>query len=144
MDELKRTKQWFEQAIPNPTDAQKCIQIGCHYEEVSEMMEALADDHAGNELERVANQYKLEFEEHSSFVENLSKEERIALLDSLADQIVTTIGVAHMFGFDIEGALAEVNRSNFSKFENKKPVFDANGKITKGKDYTPPNLEPFI
>ena len=31
MDELKRTKQWFEQAIPNPTDAQKCIQIGCHY-----------------------------------------------------------------------------------------------------------------
>jgi predicted HAD superfamily Cof-like phosphohydrolase len=72
------------------------------------------------------------------------KQSKIELLDSLADQIVTAIGVAHMFGFDISGALAEVNRSNFSKFEDGKPVFDANGKITKGKNYTPPELTPYI
>jgi predicted HAD superfamily Cof-like phosphohydrolase len=68
----------------------------------------------------------------------------IELLDSLADQIVTAIGVAHMMGFDILGALQEVNRSNFSKFEDGKAVFDENGKIRKGKDYTPPNLESFV
>ena len=144
MNELETTKKWFEAAIPEPTDSQKCIQIGCHYEEVAEMMEALADNNIGLDLERVANQYKLEFEEHSSFVENLSCDEKIELLDSLADQIVTAIGVAHMFGFDIEGALAEVNRSNFSKFEDNQPVFDENGKITKGKHYTPPDLTPYI
>ena len=144
MSELAKTKKWFEQAIPEPTDGQKCIQIGCHYEEVAEMMEALADDAIGLELDRVSNQYKMEFEEHLSFIENLSEDEKISLLDSLADQIVTAVGVAHMFGMDILGALAEVNRSNFSKFENGKPVFDANGKITKGKGYTPPNLTPYI
>lgn len=66
------------------------------------------------------------------------------LLDALVDQIVTAVGVGHMMGMDVLGALAEVNRSNFSKFEDGKPVFDANGKITKGKHYTPPQLDKFI
>lgn len=25
---IERTKQWFEQAIPEPTEEHKCIQIG--------------------------------------------------------------------------------------------------------------------
>ena len=49
-----------------------------------------------------------------------------------------------MFGFDMQKALAEVVRSNFSKFENGKPVFDDNGKIKKGANYTPPQLQEFI
>ena len=68
----------------------------------------------------------------------------IELLDALCDQIVTAIGVAHMFGFDIKNALAEVNKSNWSKFENGKPVFYKNGKIKKGKYYKEPELEMFI
>lgn len=141
---LENTKKWFEQAIPEPTASQACIQVGCHYEEVAEMMEALADDGVGLEVTQTSDQYKLEFEEHFSFIENLSDEEKIQLLDSLADQIVTAVGVAHMLGMDILGALEEVNRSNFSKFENGNPVFDANGKITKGKNYVKPNLERFV
>lgn len=39
-----------------------------------------------------------------------------ALLDALCDQIVTALGVGYMMGFDMEGALAEVNRSNYTKF----------------------------
>ena len=40
---LKRTKEWFEQAIPEPTIEQACIQIGCHLEEVSGMANAIGD-----------------------------------------------------------------------------------------------------
>lgn len=60
------------------------------------------------------------------------------------DQIVTALGVGYMFGFDMQLALAEVVRSNWSKFENGKPVFDDNGKIKKGVNYTPPQLGEFI
>ena len=69
---------------------------------------------------------------------------RCELLDALVDQIVTAVGVGHMMGMDVLGALEEINRSNFSKFEDGKPVFDENGKITKGKDYVKPNLEKFV
>lgn len=70
--------------------------------------------------------------------------DKVQMLDDIVDEIVTRVGLAHMMGFDLLGALAEVNRSNFSKFEDGKPVFDENGKITKGKHYTPPNLTNMI
>lgn len=141
---LENTKKWFEQAIPEPTDEQKCIQIGCHYEEVAEMMDPLVDDFVAIKISELADEYKQCRADHVSFLPSLIHEEKVELLDSLADQIVTAVGVAHMMGFDILGALEEVNRSNFSKFEDGKPVFDDNGKITKGKNYVKPNLERFV
>ena len=140
---IKDTKKWFEQAIPRPTDEQKAIQIGCHLEEVEEMLDEINLDSSGAHQEILIESQN--FKQPSDYyIHKATDVNDIALLDSLADQIVTAIGVAHMFGFDIEGALKEVNRSNFSKFEDGKPVFDSNGKITKGKNYTPPNLKPFV
>lgn len=66
------------------------------------------------------------------------------LLDSLADQIVTATGVGTFLGMNVPGALAEVNRSNYSKFEDGEPIFNENKKVMKGKDYTPPDLTPYI
>ena len=48
-----------------------------------------------------------------------------------------------MMGFDMVGALDEINKSNWSKFENGKPVFDENGKIKKGAEYFKPKLSKF-
>lgn len=143
-NELLNTLNWFKQAIPNPTNEQKCIQVGCHYEEVSEMMHALGDDSESVRIEDLAMEYK---EAHEHLVSYISLEptiNKVELLDSLVDQIVTAVGVCHMMGFDIMSALAEVNRSNYSKFENGQPVFNESGKITKGNHYTPPNLTGMI
>lgn len=139
---IEKTKTWFEQAIPEPTVEKACIQIGCHLEEVGEMFDAMDMQEWSCDIYDVANDFKEKHKYSYNIVKNDIK--KTELLDSLADQIVTAIGVAHMFGFDIAGALAEVNRSNFSKFEDGKPAFDANGKITKGKNYTPPDLTPYI
>ena len=75
---------------------------------------------------------------------SMSSVDRVALLDAICDRIVTGIGMAHMLGMDIIGALDEVNRSNFSKFEDGKPVFNEHGKIKKGRDYKAPELEKFV
>ena len=141
---IKDIKKWFEVAIPEPTIEQACIQIGCHYEEVAEMGDALLDD--ADQVGYVANDYKA-LKDHSivSASNALNHEQtRIDLLDSLCDQIVTAIGVAHMLGMDIEMALKEVNESNYSKFEGGKAVFNEQGKITKGVNYRAPKLDNFI
>jgi predicted HAD superfamily Cof-like phosphohydrolase len=138
---LKETKKWFEQAIPAPTTEQACIQIGCHFEEVGEMQQCLGNS---SYMNHAADYYKTAPQVELSSISSYSHDTRIELLDSLVDQIVTAVGVGHMLGMDVLGALEEVNRSNFSKFEEGEAVFDENGKITKGKDYKKPNLKPFV
>lgn len=145
---LADTLKWFELAVPEPRLKNKMVQIGCHFEEVAEMVEATggSDSEWLDELYYVANNYKnheqiMDDESTQCVIDEFDKHE---LLDSLCDQIVTALGVGYMFGFDMQSALAEVVRSNFSKFENGKPVFDDNGKIKKGANYTPPQLGEFI
>lgn len=141
MNELENTKKWFECAVPEPTKEQQCIQIGCHIEEFAEMLNRLGWKNHAERMHNLADGYK---QCALGYYESLNKVDLVGLLDDLTDQTVTATGVCHMFGMDSTGALEEVNRSNLSKFENGKPVFNEYGKITKGKDYTPPNLEKFI
>ena len=136
-------KEWFKAAKPNPSTADACVQIGCHYEEVSEMSSVLYDD-VEHALMHTALKYKMKYSGYIRAVEELSADERVELLDALCDQVVTAVGVAYMMGMDIEGALAEANRSNWSKFEGGVPVFNEHGKIAKGVEYTPPELSDYI
>ena len=137
-------KEWFKAAKPNPSTADVCVQIGCHYEEVAEMGAALCDDDVACELADTALLYKMNNNLYIDAIEELSADARVELLDALCDQIIAAVGVAYMMGMDIEGALAEVNRSNWSKFEGGVPVFNEHGKIAKGVEYTPPELSDYI
>lgn len=47
-------------------------------------------------------------------------------------------------GFDMVGALDEVNKSNWSKFKDGVPAFDENGKIAKADGYFKPDLAKFL
>lgn len=142
---LADTLKWFELAVPEPTWKNKSVQLGVHFEEILEMLCALVAGSESKEYDGLSqlswafkNCLRIEYEEMESLTD---KKE---LLDSLCDQIVTALGVGYMFSFDMKSALAEVVRSNWSKFENGKPVFDDNGKIKKGANYTPPQLQEFI
>lgn len=145
--DIKEILKWFKKAVPEPTIETACVQIGCHYEEVAEMAGALSD-RVVFEINKTADLYKSKEVSHLITAEaaklGLVDVDRVELLDSLCDQIVTAVGVAHMLGMDIESALAEVNSSNWSKFENGSPVFDENGKIKKGASYFKPDLSKFV
>jgi len=129
-------KQWFVKALPTPTDKNRAVQLGCHFEEVSEMLAAIAPGQGEDTPAKLAYFYKKEC--HGV---NLDEPDRKELLDALCDQIVTAIGVAHMFGLDIERGLIEVDRSNWSKFVDGEPQFDANGKIAKPPTFSPAKLD---
>ena len=143
-DPLTETVNWFKEAKPEPTAKDRSCQIGVHYEEISEMADVLRDGMVWDECITTQAQYKACSAEHVERTETLSHDERIELLDALADQIVTAVGLACMMGFDIIGALKEVNASNWSKFVNGKAVTDENGKIIKGSDYFKPELDRFV
>lgn len=144
-DIITQTKKWFEIAVPNPTSKNISTQIGCHLEEVAEMLETISSVNKDDakilaSLHDAINYVADRIKQNGGIV----AKDRIGLLDSIADQIVTATGVGTFLGMNVPGALAEVNRSNYSKFEDGEPIFNENKKVMKGKDYTPPDLTPYI
>ncbi len=143
-DSIRSISDWHALARPEPDARAFSAQLGCHIEEFTEMLDALGSllpAHTDLELQQLAA--SLKSGETTIDIPD-DKEQRKELLDSLADQVVTAVGVAHCAGMDFVGALAEVNRSNWSKFENGAPVFLPGGKIGKGEFYTPPDLSDFF
>lgn len=144
-DIITQTQKWFEIAVPNPTSKNISTQIGCHLEEVAEMLETISSIYKDDakilaSLHDAINYVADRIKQNGGIV----AKDPIGLLDSIADQIVTATGVGTFLGMNVPGALAEVNRSNYSKFEDGEPVFNENKKVMKGKDYTPPDLTPYI
>ncbi len=65
----------------------------------------------------------------------------VELADALADIAYVVEGANLEFGIDSEAVLAEVQRSNMSKLgEDGNPVYNADGKVTKGPNYSPPDI----
>ena len=142
-DPLTDTVNWFKEAKPEPTHDDVIAQMACHFEEVDEMIDSTNIHPFTNHLYEVRRNCK-QIRDNNLSSDCISKGDDLELLDALADQIVTAVGVAYMFGFDIIGALSEVNASNWSKFEDGKAVTDENGKIIKGSGYFKPELEKFV
>lgn len=72
---------------------------------------------------------------------------RVEALDALLDLQYVLDGAFLALGFwrVKDRAFAEVHRSNMSKLgADGKPVVREDGKILKGPNYSPPNLQPFI
>ena len=142
MNEIARTKEWFQLAVAQPTEKNKLVQLGVHIEEVGEMFTALGAGPVAAALDELATAFKSGATPNGdAIVFTDLTVDRKEMLDALCDQIVTATGVAHMLGMDIVTALARVNDSNWSKFVDGKPVFDENGKIKKGPSYQKPNLD---
>ncbi len=138
---LENTKMFFDIALPEKTLETRCVQIGCHFEEVAEMMEALGLNANAEKMHELANKFKRKI--NGAMVQT-KKADLVKLADAMGDQIVTATGVMENFNMDSLGIVNNISDSNLSKFEDGKPVFDSNGKITKGKDYVKPNLEEFV
>jgi len=139
MNTTQQVKQWFETAFPEPTEKQVATQAGCVVEEVAELVGALGLD--ATVITAIADELKQSSSLNISATDNA---QRVEIADACADIAVTVIGLCHMLGIDFEACLAEVNRSNYTKFEDGKPVYGEYGKLAKGKDYTPPNLEEIV
>ena len=143
---IETIQLWHERARPNPTDKDFNVQLGCHFEEIVEMLECLHFEHPkfGTSCGGDFTVFRLLHEMADELKTNRIKAtvvDRNGFLDSICDQVVTGVGVGHCARMKTAEAIDRVNASNWSKFVDGQPVFNEQGKIAKGPDYAPPNLE---
>lgn len=133
---------WHKRARPEPTETDFNVQLGCHFEEIVEMLDVLEFKGAVNTACEARNSLgALSTFLKAGNVEVVIKD-RKEFLDSIADQIVTGVGTGHCAKMDVAEGCHRVNLSNWSKFDhNGEPIRDANGKIAKGPNYKRPDLD---
>lgn len=84
-------------------------------------------------------------EEFSELKEAISKRDIVGVADALTDILYVTYGAGDVFGIDLDECFNDVHSSNMSKLdENGDPIFRDDGKVLKGPNYRPPNLEKII
>lgn len=84
-------------------------------------------------------------EEVCEYLDAMGSEDRIGILDALADIIFIAIGTAITYGFDIDEAMRRVFASNMSKLgPDGLPIYREDGKVAKGENYVPPKFDDLI
>lgn len=139
---------FFEKAVPEPASKNQHTQLGCHIEEIVEMLDEIeVTPHSEIDLTlQNARHYMHELAETLKGADSsVTLKDRVKFLDSLCDQQVTAIGTGYMYGMDMASAFDEVNRSNLSKFDdNGEPIFNENMKVMKSSNYSPAELDLFV
>lgn len=133
-------KLWHERARPNPNEQHFNVQLGCHFEEICEML-AVLNTTENNTLvrARAALSWLADGLKRGNVQATIT--DRQEFLDAITDQVVTAVGAAHCANMNVTEAVRRVNTSNWSKYNvDGQPVFDENGKIKKGPTYAPPDL----
>ena len=149
---IESIELWHKRARPNPTEKDFSVQLGCHMEEFVEMIEALRFTHKNGTGVEMPGKNSMLYQQVKDFADGLKAgritadvANRKELVDAMADQVVTAVGVGYTAGLKINRAVDIVNTSNWSKFNPEgQPYFDQNGKVLKGPNYVPPALEDCV
>ena len=89
--------------------------------------------------------YDLIEEELEELKVALEEKNLTEVADALTDILYVTYGAGHAFGINLDKCFKEVQSSNMSKLnDNRKPIYDKNGKVMKGPNYFKPNLEKIL
>lgn len=142
MTEIASIKLWHKRARPEPTARDFNVQLGCHLEEVVEMLTSISggDGISVDKINTAAYIVSslaegLKLGTYDAWVIN-----RKEFLDACCDQIVTAVGAAHCADMDVVKGMDIVQTSNWSKTVNGEFLRDENGKIKKPPSYVAPDL----
>lgn len=152
---IKSIVGWHAKCRPTPSQVDASATLGCHFEEITEMADAMilipgqteefearliAFINHGKAIADMlkANQSGIDFFD-------IPRDVRRDLIDSYMDQLVTVLGSAYTQHYDVFGAAHEVDSSNWSKFDTDgNPIFNDNKKVMKGPNYIKAVLDSFI
>ena len=84
-------------------------------------------------------------EELSELEEAMKTKNLKEVADALTDILYVTYGAGYAYGIDLDQCFKEVQRANMSKLgEDGKPIYNDQGKVMKGPNYTKPDLSKFV
>lgn len=113
------------------------------YNDVVKFIEACEQE---RNLENIQLYQKLIREEFDEFMRDYFAGNGVGQLDGCMDMIWVILGYCYMKGYDVDGAWAEVARSNLAKIDpvTGKVIKRKDGKVLKPEGWTPPDLKPFV
>jgi predicted HAD superfamily Cof-like phosphohydrolase len=84
-------------------------------------------------------------EELSELEEAMKTKNLKEVADALTDILYVTYGAGYAYGIDLDQCFKEVQRANMSKLDKDgKPIYNDQGKVMKGPNYTKPDLSKFV
>ena len=69
---------------------------------------------------------------------------RAMMLRELANVLYVVVGYAISFGLPLKEGFERIHQANMSKLVDGKPLRNAEGKVLKGPDFKPPQLEDLV
>jgi predicted HAD superfamily Cof-like phosphohydrolase len=137
MNHTQQIIQWIKDAGQVPSTRTAALYLGLCAEELAEGLEECLQC-----TDEIRDRSKML---RSGMCDQFVKRaDRTELLDAALDLIWVATGLAYALGADVEGALAEVIRSNDSKRVDGVLVLDDTGKVIKGPNYTKPDLARYL
>lgn len=89
--------------------------------------------------------FDLIHEEFNEIIEAYYSGDLVEFADGVADLLYVVYGLGIVAGLPVDRLFAEVHASNMSKLgRDGKPILRQDGKILKGEDYWPPNIEKIL
>ena len=137
------TDKWFAVVLENdaPGTDRFPIQMGCHLEEIVEMLVELElEDELQQEVETAVASLTKVADALKTARADVGTKNEVAFNDSILDQRVTGTGLLKMQGVDVAETVARVDVANFTKFVNGKPLYKEGGKIAKGPNFWNPEF----
>lgn len=81
-------------------------------------------------------------EEYKEMLQGYASEDLPNVAKELADMVYVIYGMAVELGIDLDSVFEEVHRSNMSKLgADGKPLYREDGKVLKGPNYSPADVE---
>tara|TARA_B100000508_G_C11393526_1_gene244613 strand:- start:457 stop:834 length:378 start_codon:yes stop_codon:yes gene_type:complete len=121
--------------------------MATNFEKVADFMNKFGQDVETTPLWSGVSELRFDLikEEVDELREALDNKDIVGVADALTDILYVTYGAGHAFGIDLDKCFTEVQNSNMSKLgEDDKPIYRSDGKVLKGPNYFPPNLEKII
>lgn len=152
-DPVKDIKDWFDTLAPEPSNKDAHLQISDHIKEFRKTLFALKScartfrmsEQVGlaiDVLEFLERQIKALDPNDNFLLEDLP---RVDMIDTLMNQMVSTVGLAHMLEMDPVKSFKEVVSSYPEKFdETGSPIFDQTRKLVDNPRYRYPDLTPYV
>lgn len=120
-----------------------------NFEKVGDFMEAMGQEvriePGFPSLNVQALRIDLISEEFKELVDAIATKDLVEVADALTDLLYVVYGAGHAFGIDLDSCFDEVHGSNMSKLgEDGRPIYREDGKVLKGPNYFPPDLEEIL
>lgn len=116
-NQIERFQEWFKSEIPEPNIKEQAMQLGKHFSKVTDALMVLGIPYI--EIQYTADDLKTG--QYDLFLEARSQDEAIReeLTKSLAHQIVTALGVAHMYNLNVVDILNDLDEDTLTELTFK-------------------------